>query len=81
VSFTTRPLYALENSSLYPLDRSLVGLRIRLDGVDRRESYPFRDSNFHPSAVQPVASRYTDCVITVPGLNTLTFKQAIYFFL
>jgi hypothetical protein len=30
----------------------------------RGEKYcPYRDSNSYPSAVQPVASRYTDCAI------------------
>jgi hypothetical protein len=27
----------------------------------RENSLPYRDSNFDPSVVQPVASRYTDC--------------------
>jgi hypothetical protein len=43
-----------------------VGPRTDLDGVERRKSYPYRDSNSDPSAVQPVASRYTDCAIPAP---------------
>jgi hypothetical protein len=27
------------------------------------KSYPYGDSNYDPSAVQPVVSRYTDCAI------------------
>jgi hypothetical protein len=30
------------------------------------EHGPYRDSNSDPSAVQPVASRYTDCPILAP---------------
>jgi hypothetical protein len=35
------------------------------------ESYPYRDSKFDPSAVQPVASRHTDCANTRICFNTL----------
>jgi hypothetical protein len=27
------------------------------------KSYPYQDSKTNPSAVQPIASRYTDCAI------------------
>jgi hypothetical protein len=37
-----------------------VGPRTGLDDVEKRNSRPYRDSNSDPSAVQPVASRYTD---------------------
>jgi hypothetical protein len=30
------------------------------------KSCPYRDSNTDPSAVEPVASRYTDCAIPLP---------------
>jgi hypothetical protein len=34
-------------------------------------SWPYRDSNFDPSVVQPVASRYTDCIIAAPSENNI----------
>jgi hypothetical protein len=40
-----------------------VGPRTGLDEVEKRKFLPYRDSNFDPSVVQPVASRYTDCAI------------------
>jgi hypothetical protein len=43
----------------YPLDKRLGEPKTGLD--DMESSY--RDSNSEPSAVQPVASRYTDCAI------------------
>jgi hypothetical protein len=36
-----------------------VGLRAGLDDVEKRNSWPYRDSNSDPSVVKPVASRYT----------------------
>jgi hypothetical protein len=41
----------------------LVGPRTDLDNVERRKSCPYQDSNSDLSAVQPTASRYTDCTI------------------
>jgi hypothetical protein len=35
----------------------------------RKKSYPYRDSNSYPSAVQPVAGRYTDCAIPAPKMS------------
>jgi hypothetical protein len=44
-----------------------VGARTSLNDVKRRKkSCPYRNSNSDHSAVQPLASRYTDCVIPVP---------------
>jgi hypothetical protein len=43
--------------------RGWVDPRTRLDDVEGEKSCPYRDSNSDPSAVQPVASRYTDCDI------------------
>jgi hypothetical protein len=45
-----------------------VGPRTGLDDVERRKIFPYRDSNFDSSAVQHVASRYTDSLrkITFP---------------
>jgi hypothetical protein len=37
-----------------------------LDDLERKKSGPYRDSNSDSSAVQPVATRYTDCAIPVP---------------
>jgi hypothetical protein len=34
----------------------------------REKSHTYRDTNFYPSAVQPVASRYTDWTIPAPSL-------------
>jgi hypothetical protein len=48
-----------------------VGLRTGLDDVERVKSCPYRDSNFDPSVVQPIASRYTDCI------NDYSLKAAI----
>jgi hypothetical protein len=36
-----------------------------LDDVEKRKLLTLRDSNFNPSVVQPVTSRYTDCAIPV----------------
>jgi hypothetical protein len=38
-----------------------------MDEVGRRKTSHYRDLNFDPSVVQPVASRYTDCAI--PALS------------
>jgi hypothetical protein len=35
-------------------------------------SWPYRDSNFEPSVVQPVASRYTDSAILAPNWEKLS---------
>jgi hypothetical protein len=42
------------------LDRRLGGSRIGLDDVKRRKIFPYRNSNFDPSAVEAVAIRCTD---------------------
>jgi hypothetical protein len=44
-----------------------VGPRNDLDDVERKRSYPNRDSNFDPLAVQAVASRYTDYATPAPA--------------
>jgi hypothetical protein len=38
-----------------------VGPRAGLVAVEKRNSYPHRDSNSDPTAVQLVTSRFTDC--------------------
>jgi hypothetical protein len=40
-----------------------------MDDVERRKICPYRDSNSCPSAIQPIASRYTDCAIPAPPVN------------
>jgi hypothetical protein len=70
VSFTPRPLYPQGKSPRYPLYRRLGGPQSQ-SGRRGEKSFPYRDSNFDLSAVQPVASRYTDCAI--PNLNYLNF--------
>jgi hypothetical protein len=53
-------------SPQYPLDRRLGGPQNR-SGIRGGEKFcPYRDSNSDLSAVQPVASRYTDCSIPAP---------------
>jgi hypothetical protein len=41
-----------------------VGARASMDDVEKRNSWPYRDSNSDPSIVQPVTSRYTDYAMT-----------------
>jgi hypothetical protein len=49
-----------EKESLYPLDRWLDGLQNRWTIWGSENSLLYRDSNFDPSVVQPIASRYTE---------------------
>jgi hypothetical protein len=72
VSFTPRPLYSRGKSSWYPVDRGLGGLQNLCGRRGERKFY--RDSNFDPSVVQPVASRYTDCT-TALNIFKLSFKE------
>jgi hypothetical protein len=44
---------------------SWVRHRTGMDDVEGGKSCPYRDSNSDPSAVQPVASRYTDSAIAM----------------
>jgi hypothetical protein len=58
-----------------------VDLRTGLDDMQRRKPWPYRDSNFDLSAVQPVASRYTDCATPAKNIyinNTIKGKQKGY---
>jgi hypothetical protein len=43
-----------------------VDPRTGLDDIERRKILPPSDSISDPSAVHPVASRYTDCAIPAP---------------
>jgi hypothetical protein len=59
VSFTPRPLYTRGNILRFPLDRRLAGPQTTWR---RENSCLYQDPNSDPSAVQPVASRYLDCI-------------------
>jgi hypothetical protein len=59
VSFTPRPLYPWGKSPQYSQDRRLGGPQNQ-SVEKRRKTYPYRDSNSNPLAVQPIASHYTD---------------------
>jgi hypothetical protein len=43
-----------------------VGPRAGLDDMERRQFLTLPGHNSEPSVVEPVASRYTDCVIPAP---------------
>jgi hypothetical protein len=78
VSFTPRPPYPREKSPRCPLDRRWVDPRVGLDDVEKRNSWPYRDSNSDSSVVQPVASRYNDWAIPAPAcMSTLYILSAI----
>jgi hypothetical protein len=64
-------------SKRYPLDRKLDGPQSRSGrrGEKKYLAPPPGDSNSEPSAVHPVASRYTDCAIPAP--NTIINKQIL----
>jgi hypothetical protein len=73
VSYTLRSLYLWRKTRRYPLDRRLGGPQDRSTRRGEQENLaPYGDSNFDPSAVQPVASRYTDSAIPAPVLHSLS---------
>jgi hypothetical protein len=39
-----------------------------MNDVEKRKSWPYRDSNSDPSTVHPVDNYYTDCAIAVPKI-------------
>jgi hypothetical protein len=43
-----------------------VDLRTGLNDVEKENSFPHQDSNSDPSAIQPVASHYSDYAILAP---------------
>ena len=67
VSFRPRLLYPRD-----PLDRRLGGPRAGLDDVEKK-LLTLPRLELDPSAVQPVASRYTDYPIPAP-IKTLRLK-------
>jgi hypothetical protein len=48
-----------------------VGPKTGLEDMEKRKSYPYWESNSDPSAVQPIASSYTDCAIPAFKLTIL----------
>jgi hypothetical protein len=61
VSFKPLPLYTRGNSPSVPIGQEAGWAPEPVWTMWRRENFcPHRDSNFHPSVVQPVASLYTD---------------------
>jgi hypothetical protein len=34
-----------------------------MDDTEGKKNYPYQDSNSYPSAIKPIASSYTDCII------------------
>jgi hypothetical protein len=64
VSFTPRPLYTWGNLLRYPLNMRLCGPQSRSGHRGGAKKFClYRDSNFGPSVVHPVASGYTDRAI------------------
>jgi hypothetical protein len=55
-----------------------MGPRTGLDDVKRARILLLQDSNSDPSAVQPVGSRYTDCVIPALEKGTLELLNLKY---
>jgi hypothetical protein len=43
-----------------------MGPRAGLDDVEERKNPDYRDSNYDPSVVQPIACHCTDCTIPAP---------------
>jgi hypothetical protein len=39
------------------------------------KSYPYWDSNSNPSAIQPIASHYTNCTIPAPSVRKITLRN------
>jgi hypothetical protein len=66
VSFMPRALHSRGKSPRYPLDGRLGGPQNRSGRCGGEKNLPYLDSSSDPSAVQPVASRYTDH--TVPAV-------------
>jgi hypothetical protein len=55
VNFKLLPLYTRKKSPGTHRLGGWVGLKTGLNDMERRQIYPYRDSNYNPSAVQPVA--------------------------
>jgi hypothetical protein len=70
VNLTPRPLYPQGRNPRYPLERRL-GSPQNWSGRLGEEKifYPTGTRTPTPSVVQPVASRYTDCVIPAPKVK------------
>jgi hypothetical protein len=74
VSFTPRPLYPRGKSLRYPSNGSWAPEPVLMT-CKRGNSCPYRDSNSDSSAVQHVASRYTDWALRVGrSIRILQYK-------
>jgi hypothetical protein len=63
-------VYSQGKRPRYPLDRKLAGPQSRSRRLGEQKILaPHRDSNFDPSIVQIVASRYTDDAILAPQIG------------
>jgi hypothetical protein len=61
ISFTLRQPYPTGKEPL-PMDRRLGGPLSQSGGLEEEKILElYKGSNSHPSAIQPVASHYTDC--------------------
>ena len=67
VGTSPRPLYSRERPGTHCTGEDWVGPRVGLDGCGKSRPPP----GFDPRTVQPVASRYTGCVIPAPKLQGL----------
>jgi hypothetical protein len=53
-----------------------VGPRASLDGEEKK-SCPYQDLNSNPSAIQPAASCYTDCVVPAQVMIYLHLQEEV----
>jgi hypothetical protein len=78
VSFTVQPLYLRGESSRYLLDRRLWWAPEPAWMTWRGEkSCPYWDSNSDSSAIQPIASHYTNCAIPDPKLGIVANENFV----
>jgi hypothetical protein len=75
VSYTPLPLYPGERAPGTHFIGGWVGPRAGLDDMEEN-SWPYQDSNSHPSVVQPVASHYIDYAIPALGWYLSFSKHA-----
>jgi hypothetical protein len=79
VIFTPRPLYPRVKGHRYPLDRRLSWPQSRSTRCGEGINFlPYRGSNSDPSALQSIASRYTECAIPDPGIGRRLWTGLIW---